>query len=151
MASTILRDIDTGMSCLFVETVVCGYHVYKVLWESRVGETLKHSSLCAKLILNRDQIVKYLGFPLPELEIIYPICAKDAEKLEMPNFYKIYGIPCSRKSEAVELVILRNLVRLMRIAIEGAELTFIDFDEIFDVEEKNRKYYTVKQPIHVST
>ena len=32
-------DIDTGMSCLLVETVVRGYHVYKVLWEPRVGET----------------------------------------------------------------------------------------------------------------
>ena len=41
MASTtcISRDIDTGMSCLLVETVVHGYHVYKVLWEPRVGET----------------------------------------------------------------------------------------------------------------
>ena len=41
MASTISRDIDidTGMSCLLVETVVRGYHVYKVLWEPRVGET----------------------------------------------------------------------------------------------------------------
>ena len=32
-------DIDTGMSCLLVETVVHGYHVYKVLWEPSVGET----------------------------------------------------------------------------------------------------------------
>ena len=39
VASTISRDIDTGMSCLLVETVVHGYHVYKVLWEPRVGET----------------------------------------------------------------------------------------------------------------
>ena len=80
MASTISRDIDTGMSCLLVETVVRGYHVCG----SRALE--KHSSPCAKLILNRDQLVKYLGFPMPELEIIYPICAKDAEKLEMPHF-----------------------------------------------------------------
>ena len=33
------RDIDTGMSCLLVETAVHGYHVYKVLWEPRIGET----------------------------------------------------------------------------------------------------------------
>ena len=39
VASTISRDIDTGMSCLLVETVVRSYHVYKVLWEPRVGET----------------------------------------------------------------------------------------------------------------
>ena len=39
VASTILRDIDTGMYCLLVETVVRGYHVYKVLWELHVGET----------------------------------------------------------------------------------------------------------------
>ena len=39
VASTISRDIDIGMSCLLVETVVRGYHVYKVLWEPRVGET----------------------------------------------------------------------------------------------------------------
>ena len=39
VASTISRDINTGMSCLLVETVVCGYHIYKVLWEPCVGET----------------------------------------------------------------------------------------------------------------
>ena len=39
VASTISRDIDTGMSCLLVETVVRGYHVYKVLWEPRFEET----------------------------------------------------------------------------------------------------------------
>ena len=83
MASTISRDIDTGMSCLLVETVVRGYHVYKVLWEPRVGETF----ITLREILNGDQLVKYLGFPLPKLEIIYPICAKGSrKKLEMPNF-----------------------------------------------------------------
>ena len=47
----------------------------------------KLSSLCTKLILNRDQLVKYLGFPLPELEIIYPpFVRRDAEQLEMQNF-----------------------------------------------------------------
>ena len=60
-----------------------GYHVYKVLW-SRALE--KHSSLCAKLILNRDQLVKYLGFPLPELEIIYPICVKGCQKIRDAEF-----------------------------------------------------------------
>ena len=79
MASTISRDIDTGMSCLLVETVVRGYHVYKVLWE-------KSSLLCAKLILNRDQLVKYFGFPLPELEIIYPFCAKGYRKIRDAEF-----------------------------------------------------------------
>ena len=39
MTSVISRDIDTSMSCLLVETVVRGYHVYKVLWEPRLGET----------------------------------------------------------------------------------------------------------------
>ena len=46
----------------------------------------KHSSLCAKLILNRDQFVKYLGFPLPELEIIYPICVKGCRKIRDTEF-----------------------------------------------------------------
>ena len=83
MTSTISQDIDTGMSCLLVETVVSGYHVYTVLWEQRVGELL---SLCTKLILNRDQLVIYLGFPMPELEIIYPICAKGCRKIRDPEF-----------------------------------------------------------------
>ena len=73
MASTISRDIDTGMSCLLVETVVRGYHLYKVLWEPRVG----------------DQHVKYFGFPLPELEIIYPICAKGCRKIRDAEIYSI--------------------------------------------------------------
>ena len=51
-------------------TKYCGSHALEKL-----------SSLCAKLILNRDQLVKYLGFPLPELEIIYPICAKGCPKI----------------------------------------------------------------------
>ena len=46
----------------------------------------KLSSLCTKLILNRDQLVKYLGFPLPELEIIYPICAKGCRKISAAKF-----------------------------------------------------------------
>ena len=83
MASTISRDIDTGMSCLLVRlwfaatmfTKYCG---------SRALE--KHSSLRAKLILNRDQLVNYLGFPLPELEIIDPICAKGCRKLRDAEF-----------------------------------------------------------------
>ena len=56
----------------------------------------KYSSLCAKLILNRDQLVKYLGFPLQELEIMNPICAKgcpkirDAEFLEDIRYLYIY-------------------------------------------------------------
>ena len=84
MASTISRDIDTGMSCLLVETVMRDYHVTKYCG-SRTLE--KHSSLCAKLILNTDQLVKYLGFPLPELEIIYPTCARrDAEKIRDAEF-----------------------------------------------------------------
>ena len=82
MASTISRDIDIGMSCLLVETVVRGYHVYKVLWEPRVGETF----ITLREILNRDQLVKYLGFPLPELEIIYPICAKGCRKIRNAEF-----------------------------------------------------------------
>ena len=93
MASTISRDIDTVMSCLLVETLVRGYHVTKYCG-SRALEKL--SLLCAKLILNRDQLVKYLGFPLAELEIIYPICAKgcrkirDAEFLEDIRYYNSY-------------------------------------------------------------
>ena len=63
----ISRDIDTGMSCLHVETVVRSYNVYKVLWEPRVGKTF----IALHEILNRDQLVKYLGYPLPEFEIIY--------------------------------------------------------------------------------
>ena len=51
---------------------------------SRASE--KHSSLCAKLILNRDQLVKYLGFPLPELENIYPFCAKGCRKIRDAEF-----------------------------------------------------------------
>ena len=60
-----------------------GYHVYKVLWSCALD---KHSLLCAKLILNRDQLVKYLGFPLPELEIIYPICVKGCQKIRDAEF-----------------------------------------------------------------
>ena len=86
MASTISRDIDTGMSCLLVEircaattfTKYCGSHALE-----------KHSSLRAKLILNRDQLVKYLGFPLPELEIIYPICAKGCRKIGDAEFLEV--------------------------------------------------------------
>ena len=105
VASTISRDIDTGMSCLLVETAVCGYHVYKVLWEPRVGE--KHSLLCTKLILNRDQLVKYLGFPVPELEIIYPICAKGCRKIRDAKFledirYTYYNVSASRHASALK-------------------------------------------------
>ena len=46
----------------------------------------KLSSLCAKLILNRDQLVKYLRFPMPELEIIYPICEKGCRKIRDAKF-----------------------------------------------------------------
>ena len=46
----------------------------------------KLSSLCTKLILNRDQLVIYLGFPMPELEIIYPICAKGCRKIRDAEF-----------------------------------------------------------------
>ena len=49
----------------------------------------KHSSLCAKLILNRDQLVKYLGFPLHELEIIYPFCAKGGRIFRRYTVYQI--------------------------------------------------------------
>ena len=82
MASTISRDIDTGMSCLLVETVVRGYHIYKVLWEPHVGETF----ITLHKILNRDQLVKYLGFPLLELEIIYPNCVKGCRKIRDAEF-----------------------------------------------------------------
>ena len=82
MASTISRDIDTGMSCLHVETVVRGYNIYKALWEPRVGETF----IALREILNKDQLVKYLGFPLPELDIIYPICAKGCQKIRNAEF-----------------------------------------------------------------
>ena len=30
--------------------------------------------------------MKYLGFPLPELEIIYPICAKGCQKIRDAEF-----------------------------------------------------------------
>ena len=68
------------MSCLLVDIAVRGYHVYKVLWEPRVGETF------IALHENRDQLVKYLGFPLPELEIIYPICARGCRKIRDAEF-----------------------------------------------------------------
>ena len=56
----------------------------------------KHSSLCAKLILNRDQLVKYFGFPLPELEIIYPICAKGClKKIRDAEFLEDIRYACS--------------------------------------------------------
>ena len=86
------------MSCLLVETVVHSYHVTKYCG-SRALE--KISSLCTKLILNRDQLVKYLGFPMPELEIIYPFCAKGCRKIRDAEFlediryiaviYKLYN------------------------------------------------------------
>ena len=46
----------------------------------------KFSSPCTKLIINRDQLVKYLGFHMPELEIIYPICAKGCRKIRDAEF-----------------------------------------------------------------
>ena len=73
------------MSCLLVETVVRSYHVYKVLREPRVEETF---IALTKLILNRDQLVKYFGFPLPELEIIYPICAKGCRIIRDAEFFE---------------------------------------------------------------
>ena len=79
------------MSCLLVEIVVRSYHVYKVLWGPRVG---KLSSLCTKSILNRDQLVKYLGFPLPELEIIYTICAKGCRKIRDAEFLEDIIMVC---------------------------------------------------------
>ena len=51
-------------SCLLVETVVRSYHVYKVLWEPRVGETF---------------------IALHEINST-PFVRRDAEKLKMPNF-----------------------------------------------------------------
>ena len=39
MASTISRDIDTGMSCLLVETVMRDYHVTKYCGSRTLGET----------------------------------------------------------------------------------------------------------------
>ena len=83
MASTISRDIDSGMSCLLVE-MRCAATMFTKHCGSLALE--KHSSLYAKLILNRDQLVKYLGFPLPELEIIYPICAKGCQKIRDAEF-----------------------------------------------------------------
>ena len=71
------------MSCLLVETV-CAATMFTKYCGSRVLEKL--SSLCAKLILNRHQLVKYFGFPLPELEIIYPICAKGCRKIRDAEF-----------------------------------------------------------------
>ena len=66
-----------------------GYHVYKVLWEPSVGETF---IALHEIILNRDQLVIYLGFPMPELEIIYPICAKGWRKIRDAEFLEdIYG------------------------------------------------------------
>ena len=56
-------------------TKYCGSHALE-----------KHLSLCAKLILNRDQLVKYLGIPLPELEIIYPICVKGCRNIRDAEF-----------------------------------------------------------------
>ena len=57
----------------------------------------KLSSLCMKLILNRDQLVKYLGFPMPELEIIYSICAKGCRKIRDAEFLEdiryVYRFP----------------------------------------------------------
>ena len=44
------------------------------------NETTKRLEV-PKLILNRDQLVKYLGLPLPELEIIYAICAKGCRNI----------------------------------------------------------------------
>ena len=98
MASTISRDIHTGMSCLLVETVVHGYHVYKVLWEPRVGETF---------IALREINSKYrpncevFGIPLPELETIYPICAKGCRKIRDAEFFRRYTIFQSNCAEGL--------------------------------------------------
>ena len=73
VASTVSRDILlVCLVCLL--RLWCAATMFTKYCRSRALEKL--SSLCAKLILNRDQLVKYFGFPLPELEIIYPICAK---------------------------------------------------------------------------
>ena len=56
-------------------TKYCGSHALEKL-----------SSFCTKLILNRDQLVKYLGFHMPELEIIYPFCVKGCRKIRDAEF-----------------------------------------------------------------
>ena len=64
----------------------------------------KLSLLCTKLILNRDQLVKYLGFPMPELDYL-PFVRRVVEKLKMPNFLKIYGTSVSNWLMAVPMTI----------------------------------------------
>ena len=89
--------IDTGMSYLLVE-MRCAATTFTKYCGSLALE--KHSSLCAKLILNTDQLVKYLGFPLPELEIIYPICAKGYRKFRDAEYFEeiryIKSMPLNR-------------------------------------------------------
>ena len=102
----IIRSVTTGTRYTSVQLAVNRSGVYYIagyryclvclsrLWcvatmftkycGSRALEKL--SSLCTKLILNRDQLVKYLGFPMPELEIIYPICAKGCRKIRDAEF-----------------------------------------------------------------
>ena len=81
MTSTISRDIDTGS----LSRLWCAATIFTKYCGRRALE--KYSSLCAKLIQNRDQLVKYLGFPLPELEIIYPFCAKGADRRSKSLLY----------------------------------------------------------------
>ena len=49
--------------------------------------------------------MKYLGFPLPELETIYPICARGCRKIRDAKFLEdIRYIICNRPREKVRQV-----------------------------------------------
>ena len=48
--------------------------------------------------------MKYLGFPLPELEIIYPICAKGCRKIRDAEFLE--DIRYTRSSDAISVVVV---------------------------------------------
>ena len=89
----------------------CAATMFTKYCGSRALEKL--SSLCTKLILNRDQLVKYLGFPMPELEIIYPICAKGCRKIRDAEFLEdIRTLFCNCSTQGYVCHWIRHLCKV---------------------------------------
>ena len=95
----IIRSDTTGCDVYYI----AGYRYWYVLsacrdcgarlpcLQSTVGAAHWRNIHRSKLILNRDQLVKYFGFPLPELEIIYHFCAKGCRKIRDAEFLEDIG------------------------------------------------------------
>ena len=76
------RGISILVCLVCLSRLWCAVTMFTKYCGSRTLENL--SSLCTKLILNRGNIWDYL--PMPELEIIYPICAKGCRKIRDAKF-----------------------------------------------------------------